>query len=101
MIPSDEIFEDESYFNRRFDADKAAENERAKAREALDAPDERPTIDRRKMLGKIIADPSESTSVRMDARRLLEIYDLRPKDFQREYDDFLTWRSETKECTAQ
>jgi hypothetical protein len=95
-MTNDELFEDPAYFNRKFDPDKAAERERAKARKALDAPEERPTIDRRKMLRQINADPNESTSVRMDARRLLEIYDLRPKDFQREYDDFLIWRSETK-----
>jgi hypothetical protein len=96
LIPSDDVYESEAYFNRKYDPDKAEARERAKAREDLDAPEESPTIDRRAMLHKIIADPNESTSVRMDARRLLEIYDLRPKDFQREYDDFLTWRSETR-----
>jgi hypothetical protein len=94
LIPSDEL--PESYYDPSYDAEAAEAEARSKAREALDAPEEKPEIDRRGMLLRIFADPTESTSTRQDARRLLEIYDLRPKDFRREYDDFLAWRSETK-----
>jgi hypothetical protein len=93
LIPSDEL--PESYFDPSYDAEAAEAEERAKAREALDAPDERPEHGER-LLRRIISDPSESVSVRQDARRLLEVFDLRPRDFPSELNDFLQWRSENR-----
>lgn len=94
-MTNDDLFESESYFNRKYDSDKAEARERLKAkRELQEQAKAAPPIDRQQMLQSIIGDSTEPYSVRMDARHLLEVADLRPRDFQREYDDFLAWRSE-------
>jgi hypothetical protein len=92
-MTNDDLFESESYFNRKFDPDKAEARERLKAKRELNQPEEKPLHGER-LLRRIADDSTEPYSVRMDARRLLEVADLRPRDFQREYDDFLAWRSE-------
>jgi len=92
---TDDLFDDESYYNRKYDPDKAEDRERAKAKKELNTP-EAPPLNRRKLLLRIIHDTAEPYSIRLDARRLLEVADLRPRDFRREYDDFLAWRAEIK-----
>jgi hypothetical protein len=61
------------------------------------APDPEAPNSRSKFLRKVADDANESHSTRDDARRLLQVAGLRPRDFDREYEDFLAWRSETKQ----
>jgi hypothetical protein len=91
---SDELFDDPSYFNPKFDADKIEERERKKARLEL-AKAKRPPLNKRKLLLDIAHDPNESYSVRSDARRLLQIADAAPSRFEQEFRDFQAWRKET------
>jgi len=81
-------------FDQMMEAQQEANRERAKAIRKIEQPDEKP-LQGLKLLKQIIADPNEPYSVRMDARRLLEVADLRPRDFQRELSDLIQWRSET------
>ena len=97
-MTNDEILEDPAYFNRKFDPDKVESREQLKARRELveaQKPDERPDHGR-KLLQRIISDPSESRSAKQDAQRLLDIAEIRPRDFPAEYDNFLAWYAEHK-----
>jgi hypothetical protein len=87
----DELLESEAYYDPSHDPEEVENMERAKAKEALEAPAAVLPADRRKLLLRISQDTSESYSRRMDARRLLEIADLREKDFEREFRDFMAW----------
>jgi len=99
MTP-DDLSEDPAYYDRRFDPEKLERRERLKAKREL-AEQATPPINRQKMLQRIIDDTAEPYSVRMDARRLQEIFYMRPKDFLAEYEAFLQWRSETSKCKAE
>jgi hypothetical protein len=67
---------------------------REKKEKPQEAEPTAPPVNWRKLLQRIYADTVEPYSVRMDAQRLLEVADLRPSDFQREYSDFIAWRKE-------
>jgi hypothetical protein len=46
-----------------------------------------------KQLQQIVGNTKEAYSIRMDARRLLEVADLNPSRFDADYREFLDWRS--------
>jgi hypothetical protein len=82
-------------FDQMFEAEQEAKRERAKAIRKIEQPDEEP-LHGRTLLKRIISDPNESRSAKQDAQRLLDIAEISPRQFQREFDDFLAWQSEHK-----
>jgi hypothetical protein len=85
MTP-DDLLESNSYFVRP--------EFRPEAKQQAEPDVDAPPVDRRKELERIAADSAESVSARQDARRLLEVAATRPRDFEREYRDFMAWRNE-------
>jgi hypothetical protein len=72
------------------------EKEREQAREQLEAEQAEFPLrqeERIKLLESIYRDTGESYSIRCDARRLIEVADIRPKDFPREFAEFMESRS--------
>lgn len=46
-----------------------------------------------KQLQQIVSNIKEAYSIRSDARRLLEIADLNPSEFDSRFRDFIEWRT--------
>lgn len=84
MIEQDALERDETYTRPKF-REKPATVKRVQD----DAPIK---VDSRKVLLRIASDTAESHSIRQDAKRLLELADVRPRDFNFAVQDFLEWR---------
>ena len=82
-------------FDELIEAAKADERERRKAQREI-ARAKGPPRSKKMLLLRIFSDTAEPWSVRLDARRLLEVADLRPRDFESQFSDFTKWREEFK-----
>lgn len=65
--------------------------------EAVDDQPEKPSLDRKHNLLRIVHDSAEPYTVRQDAKRLLELADCQPRDFNSRYAEFMAWRKYQKE----